>query len=151
MEQISQLLKVTGMIAIALGLILGYADLKGNLKNKKRTEILEWVLTSSTGLALENPAAKEFMNRFPPPKHEDMKNLTHLTKQVVRLEKGGVYNASVNYMRKDFSRTNYVATLDEIRDWASESPYPLISWWITLIGFGELVGNWFIDKKLKQD
>ncbi|HAB54655.1 MAG TPA: hypothetical protein DCE80_21160 [Ignavibacteriales bacterium] len=52
-------------------------------------------------------------------------------------------------MRKDETRTKFVATLDDVRKWASETPYQWISLWVTLIGFIELVGNWIIDKKLK--
>ena len=94
--------------------------------------------------------AKEFMKKFPPPSGETEKNLTHLTKSVMQYEIGGILNASVNYMRKDTSRTSHIATLEEIRKWANETPYPWISWWITLFGFIGLIGNFIIEKKLED-
>lgn len=100
-------------------------------------------------MSLDQPAAKEFMKKFPPPPGEKKENLTHLTKSVMKYEIGGTLNASVNYMRKDMSRTSHVATLEEIRYWTDETPYPWISWLITLVGFIELLGDFFIEKKLK--
>lgn len=143
------MLKLTGIITIGIGLILGFTDLKGYLKNKHRIEIINWVLNSNTGMSLEQPAAKEFMKKFPPPSGEKEKNLTHLTKSVMKYEIGGISSASVNYMRKDTYRTSHVATLEEIRNWANETPYPWISWWITLVGFVALIGDFIIEKKIK--
>ena len=142
-------MEITGIISIAVGLLLGYADLKGQLRNKNRVEILNWVLHSNSGMSLEEPAAKEFMRYFPPPVDEESDNLTHLTKNVMRFENGGILNASINYMRRDHTRTSHVATLEEIRTWTSKTPYPWIAWWVTLLGFIELVGNYFIEKKFK--
>ena len=149
MKTLSSVLKITGIVAIALGIILQFADLKGYLNDKNRMEILNWILHSNTGLSLEHPAAKKFIKKFPPASEEKIANLTHLTKNVIRQENGGIYNASINYMRTDHTRTNFVATLDDVRKWASETPYQWIAWWVTLVGFIELVGNWIIDKKLK--
>jgi len=142
-------LKITGIIAIAIGLILEFTYLKGCLFDKQRIEILNWVLNSNVGMSIELPEAKKFMKKFPPPKNEKKDNLTHLTKSIMKYEIGGILNASVNYMRKDTTRTSYVATLDEIRKWANETPYPWISWWIALFGFIELIGNIILEKKLK--
>jgi len=137
------ILKITGIIIIILGLILRFLDLKGYLKNKERIAILNWALDSESGMSIELPAAKEFMKKFSPPQGEDINNLTHLTKSVMNYEIGGILNASVNYMRKDNSRTSHVATLVEIRAWANKSPYPWIAWWLTLIGLIALLGNWY--------
>ena len=150
MKTLSAILKITGIIAVALGIILQFADLKGYLNDKNRTEILNWILHSNAGLSLEHPAAKEFIKKYPPAPEENIANLTHLTKNVIRQENGGIYNASINYMRTDQTRTKFVATLDDVRTWASETPYQWIAWWVTLFGFIELVGNWIIDKKTKN-
>jgi hypothetical protein len=149
LKRISNFLKLTGMLAVALSLVLGLADLKGYLRNKNRMTILNWVLHSTSGISVGTPAAKEFIKQFPPPPGEQIDNLTQLTKNIIRQEHGGIYNASINYMRKDQTRTSFVATLDDVRKWASKTPYPWIAWWLTLIGFIELAGNWFIERKLK--
>jgi len=149
-KKISTFLKITGIIAIAIGLILEFTDLKGCLIDKQRIEILNWALNSDSGMSIELPAAKKFMKNFPPPENEKKENLTHLTKSVMQYEIGGILNASVNYMRKDTSRTSHIATLEEIRKWANETPYPWISWWITLFGFIGLIGNFIIEKKLED-
>jgi len=67
LKTLSSVLKITGIVAIALGIILQFADLKGYLNDKNRMEILNWILYSNTGLSLEYWAAKEFMIKFPPP------------------------------------------------------------------------------------
>lgn len=146
MKKVLNLLKIFGMIVVAIGLMLGFADLKGFLKDKKKIEILNWVLHSNSGMSLELPAAKEFMKKFPPPQDEDVENLTHLAKSVMKYEIGGILNASVNYMRKDLTRTGHVATLPEIHNWAAETPYSWISWWVTLVGFIGLIETWYIEK-----
>lgn len=150
LKRLSNFLKFTGMVAVALSLLLGFADLRGHLNNKDRMAILNWVLHSTSGLSINTPAAKEFIKQFPPPPNERIENLTYLTKNVIQQEHGGIYNASINYMRKDLSRTNFVATLDDIHKWASETPYPWIAWLLTLIGFIVLAGDWLIEKKLKN-
>lgn len=149
LEKLSTFLKFTGITAIAIGLILEFADLKGYLNNKNRMEILNWVLHSNSGMSLNTPSAKEFIKKFPPPQGENIDNLTHLTKNIIQQENGGIYNASINYMRKDHTRTKFIATLDDIQKWTSETPYPWFAWWITLVGFIELIGNWNIEKRLK--
>jgi len=149
-KKISTFLKITGIIAIATGLLLEFADLKGCLIDRQRIEILNWVLNSDSGMSVELPAAKKFMKKFPPPENEKRENITHITKSITKYEIGGILNASVNYMRKDTSRSSHVATLEEIRKWANETPYPWISWWITLFGFIGLLGNYFIEKKFED-
>ncbi len=134
---------------MAIGLILAFLDLKGYFKSKNRMEILYWVSNSNSGMPINLPAAKEFIKRFPP-QDEKFNNLTHLTKNVIRYELDGIVDASVNYMRRDLSRTKNVATLDEIRRWTLETPYPWIAWGLTLVGFIELLGNWYIDRKLES-
>lgn len=150
LKRISNLLKITGLFAVALSLSLQFADLKGYLKNKNRMEVLNWVLNSKSGLSLATSAGKEFIKQFPPPSGEQIDNLTYLTKNVLQQEHGGIYNASINYMRRDLTRTNFVATLDDVRIWASESPYSWFAWWFALIGFIELAGNWLIERKLQD-
>ena len=99
-------------------------------------------------MPLEDPAAIEFLEMFPPPKGEHLKNLTHLTKDRMGYKSGGIINVSVNYMRKDNSRTAHVANLADIREWSSKTLYPWIAWWLTLVGFIELIGSKFMEKKL---
>ena len=141
------LLKVIGFIIMGVGIAVQFADLEGYLKNRERQEILDWVLSSKSGMPLEAPAAKEFMKRFPPPNNESSKYLTHLTKSIMQYQTGGIIAANVNYMRKDLSRTSHVATLEEIRRWASETPYPWISWWITTLGFLALLASFYLERR----
>jgi hypothetical protein len=130
LKKISKILKTTGLVAVALSLGLQFADLNGYLKSENRIEVLNWILKSKTGLSLATPAGKAFVRQFPPPPGEHLDNLTYLTKSVLLQEHGSIYNASVNYMRRDLSRTNFIATLDDVRQWASESPYPWYAWWL---------------------
>lgn len=150
MKKILNILEIIGIIVLALGLILGFANLKGWFNNKNRIEFLNWALTSDSGISIELPAAKEFIKAFPPPEGEQLNNLTHLTKDKLNFESGGTINISINYMRKDFSRTTHVATLSDIRTWTSETSYPWISWWLTLIGFLTFFISWCIKKILKS-
>lgn len=141
------LLKLIGFAIVAIGIVVQFGDLKGYLKNSERQELLDWVLHAGSGIALESPAATEFMKRFPPPNNESAKNFTHLTKSVMRYETGGIIIVNVNYIRKDLSRTSHVATIEEIRRWASETPYPWISWWITIIGFLVLLASFYLERR----
>jgi len=140
-------LKLIGLAIIVGGVVFQFADLKGFLSNRERQEILDWVLHSESGLSLESPAAKEFMRKFPPPNNESVKDCTHLTKSVMQYETGGIISANVNYMRRDLSRTSHVATLEDIRRWAAETPYPWISWWITIFGLFELAATFYLERR----
>lgn len=82
---------------------------------------------------MDTAPAQAFVARFPP--DGEITDITHVTKLVIRPEGGGVHQASVNYMRRDSSRTTYVATLAEVREWASETPYPWFAWSLALLGF----------------
>ncbi len=148
MEKISNILKITGLIAIAIGITIHFIDLKGYLRDKERIEILNWTLNSDIGLPIESLAAREFMEKFPPPQSENKDIFSHLTKSVLKTASGKVFNASVNYMRKDGTRTNDVVTLEEIRMWAYETPYSWISWWLDSFGFLVLLVNFWIRKRM---
>ncbi|MBU1184228.1 MAG: hypothetical protein KJ663_03530 [Proteobacteria bacterium] len=140
-------LKLIGFAIVAFGITVQFADLKGYLKNRESQKILDWVLYSKSGMPLESPAAREFIKKFPPPNTESVEDLTHLTKSVMQYETGGLISANVNYMRKDLSRTGHVATLEEIRRWTSETPYPWISWWITILGFLALLVTFYLERR----
>ena len=59
-------------------------------------------------------------------------------------------DASFNYMRRDQSRTEYVATLEDVREWAAESFYPWLSWVLTFVGFIAVLGSEAIDWRGKR-
>lgn len=140
-------LKVTGLTALGLSTILGFADLKGWLTHSDREALLEWFLEANAGLPIQEPAARAFQKSFPPPPEASIDEITHLTKQVIRSENGPVMDGSVNYMHRDTSRTRYVATLAQVREWAAESRYPWIAWALGLIGFLEVLASTFLDRK----
>ena len=98
-------------------------------------------------MSIHHPGAKAFMRRFPPSRVGDRASVTHVTKWKTRIEGGPMLDAAFNYMRPDQSRTEYVATLPEVRAWAAESSYSWLSWIFTLVGFvevlgGSIVGTW---------
>ena len=130
---------------MAVGLALGFADLRGWFRSAVREQVLNWALKSTVGLPLSEPGAVAFMKSFPPPSGEEPSNLTHLTKQVIRSQGGPVMMGSINYMRRDTTRTAYVATIDALRVWANETPYPWVSWVVTLFGFLEVLTSWVVE------
>lgn len=140
-------LKVTGLILLALGVVLGFADLKGCLNYPERGKFLYWALNSKVGLPVTESSAQAFIKRFPPPTDARPGEITHITKHVMRVENGPVSQASFNYMHGDTSRTSYVATFDEVRSWAGESRYPWIAWILTLLGFLEVLASTILKEK----
>ena len=123
MKRLAYVLKVLGFVTLAAGVIIGFGDLQGWFRYSEREAFVRWVQESQVGMPTEDPAAQAFMRRFPPPEDARSEQITHVTKHVMRLENGGVLQASINYMHRDHSRTRYVATLPEIREWASETLY----------------------------
>jgi hypothetical protein len=119
-------LTVTGLVFVACGLGLQFADQIGLLRYEEREAFLKWALESQEGLPIEEPAGKAFRARFPPPPDSHPADITHVTKHVVRFERGPVSQASFSYMHRDPSRTSHVATLADVRAWATESRY---GWW----------------------
>lgn len=134
-------LRLTGIAVLGVGVLTGFADLKGWLRDGDREAFLQWALQSSVGMPIGQSSAQAFMKRFPPPEDARISDITHITKQVERPERGPVLQAAFNYMHSDHSRTAYVATLADVREWAAESPYPWVSWLLTVIGFLEVLGS----------
>lgn len=142
-----QFLKITGLIILAAGVIIGYADLMNWewLRYKERTEFLDWVNTSTIGLPIDQPPAKAFMQAYPPPANARIDAITHITKSVLRQENGLILQASINYMLNDHTRASYVATLTDVQKWATESRYPWLSWALSLFGFIEILLSTIFD------
>ena len=141
--QVKTPLKVAGIVCLGLASVLGLADLLGYFEYGDRNVVLDWVLTSGSGLPIDESAARAFMARFPPPSGARPLEITHLVKQVIRTQGGPVMNASINYMHADESRTTAVATLAEVRKWAGEDRWWLrFAWWILgFLGFVEVLAR----------
>jgi hypothetical protein len=104
-------------------------------KKSDRVEFLRWVMEEPAGMPVDVPAAREFMRKFPPPKDARVNEITNVTKQTIKSLGGPPMSASINYMHRDGTRTTYVATLEQVREWANESSYPWVAWVVTVIGF----------------
>lgn len=117
-EKIEMFLKITGLIILLSGVIIGLANLKGWLKDKEKVAVLEWVMNSKNGLSIQSPGAKKFIKRFPPPENSRPNKITYLVKSATIHQLGGMQNASINYMHSDGSRTAHVATLNDVKTWA---------------------------------
>jgi hypothetical protein len=139
-------LKVTGLAALLAGVVVGYLDFSGRFLDPDKQAFLEWILTTPAGLALSEPAAQKFMRDFPPPADSRPAQITHVTKNVLRFEKGPVQSASLNYMHADGSRTGFVATLEDVRAWAEQTPYPWIVWILSFVGFLEVFLGFLIER-----
>ena len=53
-------------------------------------------------------------------------------------------------MHRDGTRTSYVATLSEIKDWAVNTNYPFLSWLLSLIGFFEVLGGFLLERLMAK-
>ena len=150
-KRIAWFLKLTALGVLGAAVFLQLADLVGWLEHEDRQIFLRWALQSQVGLPISDPGAQAFKDRFPPPPDARVSEITHVTKHVFRLPHGPqqtpgtVMEASFNYMHRDGSRTSYVATLPEVREWASESSYPWLSWVLALVGFTEVLSSTIID------
>ena len=150
LNRLQSFLKITGLLALALGVCLGLADLVGWLRYSDRDAFLQWAIYEESGLPIETLAAQAFVRRFPPPDTVDISTITHVTKWRLRLDGGLALDAAFNYGRREGSRTEYVATLGDVREWAAESSYPWLSWVLTLVGFIEVLGSEAIEWRGKR-
>ncbi len=148
-KTLAKWLKFAGMVFLAAGLLFEFADLMGWLKHRDRQAFLNWILHEEAGLAVDDPAARAFMRRFPPPDLSDVDRITRVTKLKTTVENGPVLNSAVNYMRRDQSRTPYVASLPDVRAWADESPYPWLSWILGVIGFVVVIAGELLAKRIE--
>ena len=150
-KRIAWFLKLTALGVLGAAVFLQLADLVGWLEHEDRQIFLRWALQSQVGLPISDPGAQAFKDNFPPPAAARVSEITHVTKHVIRLPStpqqatGTVMEALFNYLYRDGSRTSYVATLPEVREWASESSYPWLSWVLALIGFTEVLGSTIIE------
>lgn len=83
---------------------------------------------------------------YPPPADSNSSEITHITKNVMKFDKGPVQSAFINYMHRDGSRTSFVATLDDVRHWAEQTSYPFIAWVLSVIGFLEVLFGFLIER-----
>jgi hypothetical protein len=149
-KKIEMFLKISGLLILLSGVVIGLANLKGWLKDKDKVAVLEWVMNSKHGMVIKNPGAKKFMKRFPPPKNSRPNGITHLVKSATIHQLGGMQNASINYMHDDGSRTAHVATLNDVKAWATTTNYEMLSWLLSLLGFIEMMGAFTIELILKR-
>lgn len=147
LSRIEWYIKVTGLIILALGVSIGFADLMGWFEDTDRQAFLNWLYESRSGLAIETPAAQAFIKDFPPPGNSSPFEITHITKLVRRLENGLISETQINFMYSDHSRSDYVATLNDVKAWAEKTSFPWFSWVITLVGFFVVCGSTLIEWK----
>ena len=83
---------------------------------------------------------------YPPPADNNSSEITHVTKNIIKFDKGPVQSASINYMHRDGSRTSFVATLDDVRQWAAQTSYPFLAWVLSVIGFAEVLIGFLIER-----
>lgn len=149
MKRLTSILKITGLIILACGVMLSLFDLLGWYTDPDKVAVLDWANTSGLGLGIDHPGAKKFMEQFPPPNNSS-KKITHLTKQVLNSALGGNLLVSVNYMYSDATRSAYVANLEDIKDWVKETPYPWIAWLLSAFGFIEVLSSYILDNLTKK-
>jgi len=104
-----KLIQISGLIIMAVGIFIGFGDLRGWFKKRDRVEFFRWVMEAPAGMPIEAASAQEFMKKFPPPKDARINEITHVTKQTINSVGGPPMNASINYMHRDGMRTRYVA------------------------------------------
>ena len=117
-------IQICGLIIMAIGIFIGFGNLRGWFKESDRVGFLRWVIEEPAGMPVDAPTARKFMSKFPPPKDARVNEITHVTKQTINSVGGPPMSASINYMHRDGTRTTYIATLEQVRDWANESSYP---------------------------
>lgn len=140
-------MKISGLIILLFGVILGYLDITGIFVSKEKEAFLSWVLTSKTGLSVTEPAAKVFMKDYPPPKSNNAQEITHVTKNTITVVGSKeVLNAGINYMYANGERTAVVASLDKVREWESKTIYPVVAWVLSLIGLIEMTASFVIER-----
>ena len=144
-----KIVKVSGFVILLIALVIQFAHLKGYLRHEERIDFLGWARKSNKRLPINTPSAKAFMEQFPPPSNSSPSKITYITKLVVRVQNGLVDQAQINYMYQDNSRTDYVATLGDIENWAAESRYPWIAFILSTIGFVITVTAEVISRKTK--
>jgi len=140
-KSIIVLLDIMALIICGLGLLFAYFDITGLFEKSERKAFLNWVLKSDSGLSINEPSARAFMKEFPPPSEVQISKITHIVKWKMNLQNGLPTDAQINYMFADQSRTAYVATLDDVRQWVYETSYPWVAWICSLVGFLVLLIN----------
>ena len=61
LNKLESVLKVTGLLVLALGVGLGLADLGGWLRYSEREVFLQWAIHEESSLPIETLAAQAFM------------------------------------------------------------------------------------------
>lgn len=148
MKRLTFILKTTGIILVGIGVLLGFLDLIGAFVDQDKEYVITWATTSKSGLSIDHPGARKFLKAFPPTSHEQGKEITHLTKQVIESAPGGAMVISINYMYSDLTRSVYVANLPEVKEWARATSYPWIAWSLSFLGFTEVLVSFVIELRI---
>lgn len=132
-------------VVALLGLVFQFANLQGCYRHEARQAFLGWVAESKVGLPMETPAAVAFASRFPSPRTPIRQRPTHVTKTVLATADGAIMSAQFNYMYANESRSEHVASIDEVRAWAAETGYEWWAFWATAIGLIGMVASSGLD------
>lgn len=145
LKTVEWFLKLTGVAALAASVCLSFAEARGWSRHADRQAFLEWALNEEGGLSIEDPVATAFVTTFPPRRDDGAGAVTHVTKWKSRIGGGPVLDVAFNYLRSDQSRTSYVATLADVREWAAEPRYRELPWILGLIGLVEVAGGMMVN------
>ena len=135
-------LKIFGRVVTVLGVTVALLNLRGCFQDQTRADLLRLALAAGhrQGVSITHPAAAAFMKRFPPPSTTNVDEITHIIKMGMVMGTGYASAMPFAYLLRGGAVTKHVADLDEVRSWASESPYPWVAWWVTLIGIIAVLG-----------
>ncbi len=149
-KSIESKLKITGIIVLGIGVLIGFANLMGWLRYNDRKEFLNWARESTTGMSIKEPAGQAFMERFPPPEAERSIPIIGINMKTLSAGSGPHMQASIRYRCSDGSYTSFVATLPDVREWAAESPYHWLAWVLSAIGFLAVLGSYLIQRRRER-
>lgn len=130
-------LKVFGRLVTVFGLMFSLMNQLGWLQDKNRNDLLQAVLKAdrSEGVSFAHPAAGNFQKRFPSPHSGEQGEIIAITKHGLVISGNVAQATPFCYALSNGEITDPVASLEEAKAWASESPYGLIAWFVTLLGF----------------
>jgi hypothetical protein len=131
-------LKVLSLSFLFVGVVLGWLNLRGSLRDSDRLVLLEALERPNVDdgpprIELDHPGVSDILRAYPPPAGHDVVAVSRAYHTPATPNKVPLAEGSVTYVSRS-GRHLAIVPFSAFREWCSETPYGWLAWALTLVG-----------------
>jgi hypothetical protein len=132
-KQLRVKLKLTAFFISFAGVLLFWLNLLGLFQSAEKQAFAKLVMNNQAFLPRETPGFDAFLKRFPPPAEFSADNVSGIADKELRVSSPSDVGTTVRYVVNE-KWTPAVARFDQVREWADQTMYDLLSGVLVTVG-----------------